>query len=155
MKEFKDRGGEFFEAEVDLSTSAARILASFNALGILPGGARIKLARPEVWKCQGGAGGGARVASHFGEGSRVLVEPFIVGFRKFNSNTGFKGAGTYAAISDALSHYSYHFTSGGQVLCDLQGGVTASGAELTDPWCVAGGGGGGGGLGGGGRGVVW
>lgn len=33
----------------------------------------------------------------------------------------------------ALSHYSYHKTGGQFVLCDIQGGVSAHGAVLSDP----------------------
>jgi hypothetical protein len=33
----------------------------------------------------------------------------------------------------ALSHFSYHSSSGGFVLCDLQGGVYSDGIVLTDP----------------------
>ena len=33
----------------------------------------------------------------------------------------------------ALSHYSYHISSGALLLCDLQGGIYADGAVLTDP----------------------
>ena len=134
VKEFRDGGEAYFAVEVEISATAARILAAFNSQGILPQGMRLVLARPEVWRCsEGGYFGGDKVASEGGEGERVLVEPFIEGFRKFNSNSGFKGAGTYAAIGDALSHYSFHFSSGALVLCDLQGGTTLSGAQLTDP----------------------
>jgi hypothetical protein len=66
------------------------------------------------------AGAGGREASAHGAGEQVLVERFIAGFRKFNSNSGFRGAGTYAAISDALSHFSYHFSSGAQVQTRLR-----------------------------------
>jgi hypothetical protein len=62
---------------------------------VLPGGMGLVLARPEVWRCSEGYSG--KVASEDGEGERVLVEPYVEGFRKFNSNTGFRGAGTYAA----------------------------------------------------------
>jgi len=64
-----------------------------------------------------------------------LVEPFIDGFFKMNSNTGW----TSADISDevlklqALSHYSYHVSSGMFLLCDLQGGLYRDFIVLTDP----------------------
>lgn len=32
-----------------------------------------------------------------------------------------------------MSHFSYHASSGTQLLCDLQGGVVADGAVLIDP----------------------
>jgi hypothetical protein len=89
----------------------------------------VRLNRPEVW----GLAADKRSASAAGSGAQALVEPFIEGFRKFNSNSGWAGSGTYAGISAALSHYTNHAPSGQLLLCDLQGGVTADGAELTDP----------------------
>jgi hypothetical protein len=64
-----------------------------------------------------------------------LVEPFIEGFFKINSNTGW----TTAEVTDevlklhALSHYSYHVSSGQFLLCDLQGGIYRDFIVLTDP----------------------
>jgi hypothetical protein len=36
-------------------------------------------------------------------------------------------------VLQALSHFSYHYTSGQFVLCDLQGGIYKHAAVLTDP----------------------
>ena len=59
----------------------------------------------------------------------VLVEPFIEGtFQKFNSNTG-KVNPDYE-VMQALSHFSYDYTGGQEVLCDLQGGNEASGSAV-------------------------
>lgn len=63
---------------------------------------------------------------------RLLVEPFIEGiYRRFNSNTGYQSPGH--DIMAALSHFSYHVTSGQAVLCDLQGGCNDTCYVLTDP----------------------
>ena len=37
----------------------------------------------------------------------------------------------------ALSHYSYHVSSGQFVLCDLQGGIYSDGAIITDPVIIS------------------
>ena len=56
-------------------------------------------------------------------------------FQKFNSNTGWSSEdGTeWPAIMQAVTHFSYHFTGGDMVLCDLQGGFTEEGVVITDP----------------------
>ena len=49
------------------------------------------------------------------------MEPLIEGqYTKFNSNTGHASYGH--DLMQALSHFSYHFTEGKHLLCDLQGG---------------------------------
>jgi hypothetical protein len=68
-------------------------------------------------------------------GRNCLVEPYINDFQKFNSNTGWKTSEDDAIVDmlQALSHYSYHVSSGQFVLCDLQGGLCRGGVILTDP----------------------
>ncbi|KAL7526684.1 hypothetical protein ACHAXR_002627 [Thalassiosira sp. AJA248-18] len=67
-------------------------------------------------------------------GKKVLVEPFIHNYQKFNSNTGWADNDTpWPRVMQALSHFSYHVSSGQFVLCDLQGGVYGDSVVLTDP----------------------
>ena len=76
------------------------------------------------------------------KGQKLLVEPFIENFQKFNSNSGVaigaEGA-NWSSLMQALSHYSYHTSGGRYLLCDLQGGIIKSdcilngNAVLTDP----------------------
>ena len=91
------------------------------------------LADGTLWRGSGRAG--AR---------RYLVEPYVHGFKKYNSNTGFvHAAGSSASSRDvsealqALSHYSYHSSGGMLVLCDLQCGTASArgggGLVVTDP----------------------
>jgi len=62
------------------------------------------------------------------------VEPFIESWQKFNSNSGWMDDSTpWPRVMQALSHFSYHASSGRSVLCDLQGGVYSDGVVLTDP----------------------
>lgn len=104
------------------------IISAFNRQGIIT--QDILLNQPEVW-----------VFTHDSDrvGQKVLVEPYISNFEKFNTNTGTTfddGQGGQASWDDlmqALSHFSYHATGGQCVLCDLQGGMTDEGMVLTDP----------------------
>ena len=63
-------------------------------------------------------------------GQKVLVEPHIANFRKFNSNTG--KADNAHEIIQALSHFSYHQSGGQMCLCDLQGGQDGHQYVLSD-----------------------
>ena len=54
---------------------------------------------------------------------RFLVEPFLSNFQHFNSNTAWAGSTPWATALQSLSHFSYHFSGGEMVLCDLQGAV--------------------------------
>jgi hypothetical protein len=51
-------------------------------------------------------------------------------FVKFNSNTGYTNG---ADVMQALSHFSFDYSGGQEVLCDLQGGRFDSCYVLTDP----------------------
>jgi len=67
-----------------------------------------------------------------GRYEHVLVETMIKGkYVKFNSNSGHATAGY--DLMQALSHFSFHYTSGREVLCDLQGGRYDTCYVLTDP----------------------
>jgi hypothetical protein len=63
-------------------------------------------------------------------GQKVLREPFIDNFQKFNSNSG--AADVTATVAQALSHYSYHASDGTELLCDLQGGKIGDSYVLSD-----------------------
>ena len=82
----------------------------------------IKLNIPAVWEQDR--------EYHSVVGQKVLVEPFIDSFQKFNSNSG--AADITATVAQALSHYSYHVSDGTELLCDLQGGKTGLCYVLSD-----------------------
>lgn len=89
-------------------------------------GYNIVLNKPNVWKS----------VEPKGKARTVFVEPYISGFKKFNSNTGWvrDSSRTYNKVVQALSHFSYIWSSGRFVLCDLQGGVKDDKTiVLTDP----------------------
>lgn len=69
----------------------------------------------------------------------MLVEPFLKTFENFNSNTGHVTKNptgkseAWGNVMQALSHFSYHVSSGQFLLCDLQGAVYRHELVLTDP----------------------
>jgi hypothetical protein len=114
---------DFYAKDIKAVEQAQKIIDAFNDEGIVD--ELIVLNHPEVWEV-------------VGFGQKVLVEPYIANFQKFNSNTGavFASSG-WDQLMQALSHFSYHKTGGQMVLCDLQGGIVNTrrfqGAVLTDP----------------------
>ena len=109
---------EFFSKDLDAVDQALRILTQWNHAEIVPG-LTIRLNIPQIWKI---------------DDVDCIVEPYIDGFTKFNSNTGWvNNNGEHTAILQALSHYSYHISSGQFTLCDIQGGCQRGTIVLTDP----------------------
>lgn len=87
----------------------------------------VKINVPEIWEFK-------QDSSDEWAGQKVLCEPFIQGYRKFNSNSGWNDdSDGWAEVMQALSHFSYHLSGGGYVLCDLQGGVYRHEVVLSDP----------------------
>mmetsp|Transcript_32067 Transcript_32067/g.54720 ORF Transcript_32067/g.54720 Transcript_32067/m.54720 type:complete len:256 (+) Transcript_32067:174-941(+) len=81
----------------------------------------VKVNIPEVW-------------TRRSRGDKVLLEPFIHNYQKFNSNSGWADNQTpWPRVMQALSHFSYHISGGQYLLCDLQGGVYDEAVVLTDP----------------------
>ena len=82
---------------------------------------------PEVWTFQPCFGSPV-------SGKKVLQEPFLQNYQKFNSNTGWADNDTpWPQVMQALSHFSYHVSFGHFALFDLQGGVHSDSVVLTDP----------------------
>eukprot|EP00930_Biecheleria_cincta_P074284 TRINITY_DN6148_c0_g3_i1.p1 TRINITY_DN6148_c0_g3~~TRINITY_DN6148_c0_g3_i1.p1 ORF type:complete len:2010 (+),score=360.50 TRINITY_DN6148_c0_g3_i1:98-6127(+) len=73
--------------------------------------------------------------------AKRLIEPFIEGnFRKYNSNNGWvppedtsRNKNAVRDYMQALSHYSWHWSSGDILLCDLQGAFQDNTFVLTCP----------------------
>lgn len=112
----------FFRMDEMAVDRAMLLITQFNNAGITD--IMIRLNKGEVWS------GGPR-------NSKFLVEPFIENFEKFNSNTGWVNRrerdSDSVQVLQALSHFSYHCSSGQFTLCDLQGGIYRNGIVLTDP----------------------
>lgn len=80
-------------------TEAAKIIDSFNHSGIIS--SLIQLNHPEIWSFTD--------PPH----AKILVEPFIDNWVKFNSNTGWAiddnpQEKSWPNVLQALSHFSYH-----------------------------------------------
>jgi hypothetical protein len=114
----------YFQAELKVVEKALEIINNFNKQRVI--NQTIWLNKPEIWT---GAPGSK------GEGKKMLTEPMISNFEKFNSNTGWtpEESSPWSDKMQALSHYSYHSTNRHLLLCDLQGGVIENGAVITDP----------------------
>jgi len=116
------KSGQVFEEtywaqDLKVVEKAAEIIEAFNLCGFC--GDSIRINRPGVWRKQS-------------DGQKVLVEPFLTNFAKFNSNSGYVNH-RQGAIMQTLSHFSYHYSHGKMLLCDLQGSQQGGAYVLTDP----------------------
>lgn len=112
----------FFEQDILAVDKAAEIIKAFNAYGdtLARPMQRFYINKPEVW------------IDVDPPHAKSLVEPFIQGvYKKFNSNTGW--VSDSSLLTEALTHFSYHFTRGKYLLCDLQGSMDRDHFLLTDP----------------------
>mmetsp|Transcript_20175 Transcript_20175/g.43555 ORF Transcript_20175/g.43555 Transcript_20175/m.43555 type:complete len:390 (+) Transcript_20175:205-1374(+) len=125
VKWFKEGGvlqKHYFASDIAASEMATRLIEQWNREQFLPGNKLVRINLPQVW------------TSSKPPYVKVLAEPFIEKYRKFNSNTGWADTKTdWACVMQAISHYSFHVSKGNLLLCDLQGGVFRDGAVLTDP----------------------
>ncbi|KAJ4159996.1 uncharacterized protein LMH87_007931 [Akanthomyces muscarius] len=113
---------DFFTLDIKAVDKALEFIDKFNELGVV--GKVIKLNISTVWEF---------VEGHR-EGEKILVEPFIRDYQKFNSNSGWTNDGDgWAEVMQALSHFSYHISGGFYDLCDIQGGIYSREVVLSDP----------------------
>lgn len=109
-----------FSEDLSCISKAREIAEAFNA--VVNPCRRVTFNDAEVWVRE----------SQEETKEHLLVEPMISGdYHRFNSNTGFQK--DHEDIMAALSHFSYHYTGGTAVLCDLQGGRYHDKYILTDP----------------------
>jgi len=102
---------------------AVSLVAQWNKAGFIS--QTIKVNVPQVWVFEPGTTWAGR---------KTLVEPFIENYKKSNSNTGWADTSTsWHLVMQAISHYSYHISSGEYILCDMQGGIYTGAVVLTDP----------------------
>ncbi|POS76316.1 hypothetical protein DHEL01_v205290 [Diaporthe helianthi] len=105
---------QLFEDEARISDRAKEIITYWNRLKIIDQPVLLNI--PEIWD----------IGTSDDSSEKRLVEPFIDNFEKFNeqSHDSVGAQGTlWADALQALSHFSYHWSSGGFVLCDIQGGI--------------------------------
>eukprot|EP00121_Abeoforma_whisleri_P004302 Awhi_evm1s3889 len=102
---------DFFSDDSSLIEKAIDLVQSFNDCRFI--GTPIQVNRPMM---------GQFAHGQRNQGRMYQLEPFIKGFQKFNSNSGWVNddSGVWGEIMQALSHFSYHYSSGQYVLCDLQ-----------------------------------
>lgn len=114
----------FFDQDIRAMEKAVDLVAQWNKKGYVD--QRIRVNIPEVWTFDS--------SDMFREGTKVLVEPFIKNYQKFNSNTGWVAPSTpWSEVLQALSHFTFHSSNGEFLLCDIQGGIESKGVVLTDP----------------------
>jgi len=122
-KEFKSGSvfeDHYFQEELNIINRTQKVIDNWHAEGVID--RTILLNTPEIWVYET-------------SGYKILIEPMIENFEKFNSNTGWadKSGGAWSEAMQALSHFSYHNSGGQFLLCDLQGGVYSDGYILSDP----------------------
>ncbi|AEO66547.1 uncharacterized protein THITE_2114702 [Thermothielavioides terrestris NRRL 8126] len=116
---------DYFTLDIKAIDKALEIVNRFNELGIV--NKPVKINVPEVWTFD-------EDAAYEWAGAKVLCEPFIQNYQKFNSNSGWNDdSRAWGEVMQALSHFSYHITGGNHVLCDLQGGIYQYSVVLSDP----------------------
>ena len=114
---------QFYETDLKTSNEAIRLITKWNDAKFIDRMVRVNL--PAVWTF---------TSSSRWAGRKVLQEPFIEKYQKFNSNSGWADDTIpWARVMQALSHFSYHTSGETTLLCDLQGGVYNDGVVLTDP----------------------
>ena len=127
-KWFKSGGvleSHFYAKDLETVQASIRIITKWNREKFV--NRIVKINQPEVWTFKQDCTGGWA-------GRKVLQEPYIEGYQKFNSNTGWADDSLpWPRVMQAISHFSYHTTNGTELLCDLQGGVYQDGVILTDP----------------------
>ncbi|KAK3354029.1 kinase-like domain-containing protein [Lasiosphaeria hispida] len=116
---------DYFTLDIKAVDKALELANRFNQLNIVS--KPIKFNVPEVWTF-------TNTGSNQWAGSKILQEPFIQNYQKFNSNTGWTDTTRdWSQVMQALSHFSYHISGGNYVLCDLQGGIYQNEVILSDP----------------------
>ncbi|CAJ1959240.1 unnamed protein product [Cylindrotheca closterium] len=127
-KWFKTGGvmeSHFYDTDIAASKEAIFLITKFNSKGCINKIVKVNL--PEVWSFN-------QCTRQDFAGRKVLQEPFITNYQKFNSNTGWADDSLpWPRVMQALSHFTYHISNGQKLLCDLQGGVYTDGVVLTDP----------------------
>ena len=115
----------FYDKDLQTVQEALRIITIWNNKKLV--NKIVKINQPEVWTFEPNARSGWA-------NKKCLQEPYIQGYQKFNSNSGWSDDTLpWPRVMQAISHFSYHATNGSALLCDLQGGVYQDGVVLTDP----------------------
>ena len=115
----------YFHADIKTANKCIELVTKWNDSSGIDKTVQVNL--PAVWTFDD------ECSDHI-RNTKVLIEPFISNYEKFNSNTGWYSDGVaWGRAMQALSHCSYDASGGNLLLCDLQGGVYSNGIVLTDP----------------------
>ncbi|KAK3375784.1 putative elongation factor 2 kinase [Lasiosphaeria ovina] len=124
-----------FSLDLQVVHKAREFVHSFNQLGLIPQQLRVNV--PDVWTFEPG------MLVAFGDdaarawvGQKFLAEPWIDGYRKFNSNNGWVNPSpphAWSLVMQTLSHFTYHVSGGYYLPCDIQGGIYEDEVVLSDP----------------------
>lgn len=102
---------DYFTLDIKAVDRALELINQFNQLNIV--NKVIKINVPVVWRF-------ADDCYDDWAGQKVLCEPFITNYEKFNSNSGWNDdALLWGRVMQTLSHFSYYISGGYHVLCDL------------------------------------
>ena len=115
----------YFDRDLDTVDEAIRLVSLWNSQKII--NKAVKMNLPEIWTFDS-------TSTRGWAGKKIMQEPFIEEWQKFNSGSGWNdSSNSWARAMQALSHFSYDVTNGQSLLCDLQGAVYQNGVVLTDP----------------------
>ncbi len=91
----------YFDHKMNIIKVSAALIDGFNKLGCLDKSVSISLNEPQIWW-------------DLETRETCLIEPFIVNYEKYNSNTGWVNPDSkpWNSAMQALSHFSYHITKG-------------------------------------------
>ena len=121
----------FYDLDIKAMHKARDFIKEWNKRNYISKPVRINI--PEVWTFD-------ESCSDKWKRSKVMIEPYIKKYTKFNSSSGWTGKKqtSWHRAMQALSHFSYHISKGEYVLCDLQGGIYSNSVVLTDPVILSG-----------------
>lgn len=119
----------YYDADMEVTEKAVEVVSLWNNEKIISQMVQVNV--PEVWTFD-------KSSNVKFSGTKLLIEPYVTNFQKFNSNSGWNDTSfNWGQAMQALSHFSYHISGGKVLLCDLQGGVDHKGATLTDPVIIS------------------
>lgn len=119
----------FFSLDIKANSKALYLIKEWNSRHFI--NKVVKLNMPEIWTFESSG-------NSSWHGRKVLQEPFIHNYTKYNSNSGWVENETpWPRVMQALSHFSYHISGRQYLLCDLQGGEGSDALVLTDPCIIS------------------
>lgn len=109
--QWEDMEHMYFADDFDAADTAIRFAEEWNR--VCPPKKEILITKGDVKELE----------DEYGELKQYLVEPLIRDYVKFTSNSGWiNPSNSHAVLAmEAFSHFTYHQSGGGLIVCDLQG----------------------------------